>query len=126
MHDPDSNEVGVIPELAGVIGDELLSKVKHVAQRVWIRVYGIDLVKQELPLIYAKWVTDETRAQYGALPLFINSWLQKAKLKPTEKTSRKIPLRITNEKCIPAWYDGRLLGCAVHATNEVCEIEQRT
>lgn len=122
---------GAIPELAGVLGADLLDEIKQRVQYVWIKAFGLDLIKRELPLAWAKWETDEQRAKFGALPLFLYSWFtNKYKEAPKVATktlslTKKSRWRDTGESCKQAFYEDTPMGCLVHASNEVCEIDGR-
>lgn len=145
-HQPEiKSEIGAIDELKDVIGSEMLISVSHRAQRIWIQVYGLDLVKKELPLAFAAWATNERRQQFGGAGLFLRSWFQnvaeelerrierEAKAKSI-KASVPPPSRrliLTTKKCKSAWFMGpdgptELLGvCSVHRSFEKCEREGR-
>lgn len=125
---------GAVPELVEIVGAELLDEVKQAVQRVWIRVYGLELIRTELPFLFARWMTDEQRSASGALPLFMNSWFKNRKEQeqaiatkpaPTPTSFGKLRYRNTGEPCNRAFYDGKPIGCSVHASNEVCEIDGR-
>lgn len=123
---------GAIPELVDVIGSELLDDVKQRAQRAWLRVFGAEVIKRELPMAYAKWETDERRSEMGSLPLFLYSWFSNAsKGLSQEKPPAGVrpihaargALRDSKTACRPSLHPQI---CAVHRSGERCEIEGRT
>lgn len=127
----DRTITGPIPDLATTTGAELLADIKQHIQRVWIKTFGLDLIKRELPLAWAKWETDEQRAQFGALPLFLYSWFcnkQKEPKPPEPKPSKsgtRGNYRDTGKDCLPATFEGQVVGCYVHKSHEKCEMEGR-
>lgn len=142
----NKTEIGPIDELKDVIGVEMLTNVSWRAQRIWIQVYTLDLVKKELPCAFAAWVTNERRQQFGGPALFLRSWFHnvmeelerrlereaKAKaIKATAVPSSSKRLLFSGKQCKPAWFNGpdgptELHGaCAVHRSFERCEREGR-
>lgn len=127
----DRESRGAISLLADVVGAELLDGVKQYIQRVWVKTFGLQLIRKQLPLAWAKWETDERRSQLGALPLFLYSWFVNKQKElgnePKENPAvmRKGRWRDTGEDCRQAYFQNKPMGCAVHASNEVCAIERR-
>jgi hypothetical protein len=122
---------GAVFQLADVVGSELLAEVRQHVQRVWIRVFGLELLRRELPAAYAKAALE----QPADTAAFLYAWWIAAKkaeqkkaaqaAKPVARRPRKPPLRDTGKPCVEAFFEGKRVGCYVHFAGEKCEIAGR-
>lgn len=53
-----------------------LKQIPSSTRKIWIRTYGEDIVRTQLPLIYAAWTSDPLRQLQGNVEKYIRSWLQ--------------------------------------------------
>lgn len=67
------------PRLIDLDVDEFLEGISMGAQKAWIRAYGLELIRYELPLCWASWESDDARRPLGGKALYIRHWLQNRK-----------------------------------------------
>lgn len=65
----------IIPPLSDLDLDEFLRDISEGAQRAWVRAFGVELLREELPLCWAAWESDEARQLMGAKAVYIRCWL---------------------------------------------------
>lgn len=71
-------QTGALPEFQDVSGFEILDTVSHRGQNAWVKAYGVELIRSELPKAFAHWESDDARRWQGDVVRFLRNWFKNA------------------------------------------------